>query len=83
MAVGVPAAMLTEQYRMHPAICAAVSSEFYAGRLLTAAAVRKRGTLAEPCRFVEVHGWERCFVGGGYTNAKEAERWAGRERADS
>lgn len=28
---GVPAALLSEQYRMHPAICAAVSNEFYAG----------------------------------------------------
>lgn len=27
--LGLPAAMLTEQYRMHPAICAAVSLEFY------------------------------------------------------
>ena len=29
--------MLTEQYRMHPTICAAVSTSFYNGKLKTGA----------------------------------------------
>ncbi len=70
----VPAAMLTEQYRMHPSICAAVSKEFYDGRLTTASAACERKAVAAPTRLVHVKGWERHHPGGGYSNAKEASR---------
>lgn len=75
--LGVPAAMLREQYRMHPDICAPVSLEVYGGRLVTAAATAARRAVAAPCRFLHVAGWEKHHPGGGYHNAKEAARCRG------
>ncbi|KAL4439787.1 hypothetical protein ABPG75_002788 [Micractinium tetrahymenae] len=69
-----PAAMLTEQYRMHPSICAAISREFYGGRLTTAPAACTLRAVAAPCRLLHVPGWERHHPGTGYSNAKEALR---------
>lgn len=43
-AVGTPALMLTEQYRMHPDVRAFPSSFFYQGRLTDSASVRARAT---------------------------------------
>jgi hypothetical protein len=42
--VGIPALMLTEQYRMHPDVRAFPSSFFYQGRLTDSASVRARPT---------------------------------------
>lgn len=74
VALAVPAAMLTNQYRMHPAICRAISAEFYADRLHTAAAAAARRALAEPCRMVQVGGKEVWHQGGGYSNPVEASK---------
>ncbi|PSC73604.1 putative ATP-dependent helicase -like [Micractinium conductrix] len=71
---GVPAALLSEQYRMHPAICAAVSNEFYAGRLRTPAAVAAaRAAVASPCRLVDVWGREHWWDMAGFNNKTGAE----------
>ncbi len=59
---------------MHPSICAAVSKEFYGGRLVTAPAAAARQAVAAPCRLIHVKGWEQQRPGAGYWNAKEAGR---------
>jgi superfamily I DNA and/or RNA helicase len=74
--LGLPAAMLDEQYRMHPSICAAISNEFYEGRVRTAPATAARRALSAPCSVVNVHGLEKKFLGGGYINHREAKRCA-------
>ena len=47
-ASGGPVSMLTEQSRMHPAICGLVSDTFYGGRLTTEARVAKRPSPIRP-----------------------------------
>ena len=74
---GVHAHLLTEQYRMHPSICSAISNEFYGGLLRTAAVTAARRALLAPCRVVNVKGWEKHHDKAGYSNMKEAKRWAG------
>lgn len=70
--LGLPAALLSEQYRMHPNLCAAISREFYGGRLVTAAATAARRAVPKPCRMVHVQGEERWHLGSGYDNTQEA-----------
>ena len=71
---GVHAHLLTEQYRMHPSICTAISNEFYGGRLRTAAVTAARRALLAPCRVVNVKGWEKHHDKAGSSNMKEAKR---------
>ncbi len=70
--LGLPAALLSEQYRMHPSICSAVSAEIYGGEMQTAAVTAARPALPKPCRFVLAKGPEKHHIGGGFSNAKEA-----------
>ncbi len=72
--LGVPAALLSEQYRMHPSICSAISDEFYGGKLRTAAATAARIALPVPCRFVHADGNETHHPGAGYSNDIEAQK---------
>ena len=73
--LNVPAAMLSESYRMHPDICSAISQEFYGGGLVTAPEVAARRAVPQPCRFVHVpKSSEQHHPGGGYSNKEEARR---------
>ncbi|KAL4859072.1 DNA-binding protein SMUBP-2 [Chlorella vulgaris] len=65
---------MARAYRMHPSICAAISNEFYGGRVRTAPATAARRALSAPCRVVNVHGLEKKFLGGGYIHHREAKR---------
>lgn len=69
---GVPAAMLAEQYRMHPDICAAVSDTFYHGKLLSAASMHSTRPCSPACCLVNVNGDEEQHRGGGFSNKDEA-----------
>jgi superfamily I DNA and/or RNA helicase len=71
---GVPATMLTTQYRMHPAICRVVSRVFYEGRLVTAPEVQARRSVSRACRLVHVGGQEVHHHMAGYSNKEEAKR---------
>ena len=73
---GVPAALLAEQYRMHPAICAPISAAFYGSKLRTAAALAAQRPHPAPCRFAAVVSEEEFHKGAGYSNEAEAARWA-------
>jgi superfamily I DNA and/or RNA helicase len=72
---GVPAAMLAEQYRMHPSICAPISAAFYGGKLKTAAGMLASRPHPSPCVFVDVAGAETFHKGAGYSNEEEALRY--------
>jgi len=65
--------MLSEQYRMHPAICSVVSSSFYNGKLRTAPSTAAARTYPMPVVYVDVpNGWED-RQGSSTFNAVEAE----------
>lgn len=70
---GLPAAMLAEQYRMHPDICAAISATFYAGKLRTGAGMAACRPAAPACRLLDVNGQEKQHPGAGFSNRQEAE----------
>lgn len=69
-AAGGPVSMLTEQSRMHPAICGLVSDTFYGGRLTTEARVAQRacpirpasGALAAPVLLFDLPSLSRARV---------------------
>lgn len=70
---GMPAAMLAEQFRMHPDICAAISSTFYGGKLRTGAGIAARRPATTACRLLDVSGREEQHAGAGFSNRQEAE----------
>lgn len=70
---GMPAAMLAEQFRMHPDICAAISSTFYGGKLRTGAGIAARRPATPACRLLDVSGREEQHAGAGFSNRQEAE----------
>lgn len=70
---GLPAAMLAEQYRMHPDICTAISATFYAGKLRTGAGMAACRPAVPACRLLDVNGQEKQHPGAGFSNRQEAE----------
>lgn len=70
---GPPSFMLTEQYRMHPAICELISSAFYRGKLRTAPPTAAARAHPLPAAFVDVAGAREAAQGSSFLNVPEAE----------